>query len=440
MWFRRDLRTTDHRALAEAAAAGPVVGVFVVDPVFDHAGSVRRSALGAALDQLDAALGGHLVIRHGRPEVVIPAVAAECHAADVFVSRDAAPYGRRRDALVAEALRSDGRRLRGVGWNYAVAPGSVVSGAGHPYRVFTPFARAWRAALEDAQPAETTAAAWRTLPSREHRLNSRHHVWVAAEERWQEFVDSGSLDDYAGRRNHPGVDGTSRMSAALRWGTAHPRQLIADLDPEHTTFLNELAWREFHADVLLRSPQTVSEPLDVRFSAMPVDTDAAARARFERWRQGLTGFPLVDAGMRQLARTGWMHNRVRMIVGSFLVKDLHLPWQWGAKHFLDQLVDGDLASNTHNWQWVAGCGTDAAPYFRVFNPTAQSERFDPDGAYIRTWVSELRDLGDGAIHQPGRQRPDGYPEPMVDHATERAEALARYRATVAGRRPPITDP
>ena len=162
--------------------------------------------------------------------------------------------------------------------------------------------------------------------------------------------------------------------------------------------------------------------------AMAVDTDARARRRFEAWQQGRTGFPIVDAGMRQLAATGWMHNRLRMVTASFLVKDLHLPWQWGARHFMQQLLDGDLASNQHGWQWTAGTGTDAAPYFRVFNPTAQSERFDPEGDYVRRWVPELADLPATAIHHPVSRRPAGYPEPIVDHATEREEALGRYKS------------
>jgi deoxyribodipyrimidine photo-lyase len=168
--------------------------------------------------------------------------------------------------------------------------------------------------------------------------------------------------------------------------------------------------------------------------AMPVDTDAAARARFEAWCAGRTGYPIVDAGMRQLLSSGWMHNRVRMIVASFLVKDLHLPWQWGARHFMRHLVDGDLASNNHGWQWAAGTGTDAAPYFRVFNPTSQSERFDPAGDYIRRWVPELADQSASTIHQPGLLRPEAYPAPIVDHATERDEALLRYRTLRANTR------
>ena len=222
---------------------------------------------------------------------------------------------------------------------------------------------------------------------------------------------------YDADRDRPAIDGTSRLSPFLKYGVVHPRQLLAESDASHDghrVFQSELAWRDFYADVLFRQPRTAWENLDRRFDHIAVDTDAAAHERFRRWCAGTTGFPIVDAGMRQLAQTGWMHNRVRMIVASFLVKDLHLPWQWGARHFLQHLLDGDLASNNHGWQWAAGCGTDAAPYFRVFNPTAQQERWDPDGAYVHRWISELDT--------------DDYPSPMVDHQLERQEALDRYQA------------
>jgi deoxyribodipyrimidine photo-lyase len=243
---------------------------------------------------------------------------------------------------------------------------------------------------------------------------------------------ASSVDNYDERRNLPAADGTSKMSADLRWGVVHARQLLADLAPNgerrsHDVFASELAWRDFYADVLFGAPQTSSRNVNRSMDVMPVDTDDAARTRFAAWQQGLTGYPIVDAGMRQLLATGWMHNRVRMIVASFLTKDLHLPWQWGARHFMRHLVDGDLASNSHGWQWTAGTGTDAAPYFRVFNPTSQGEKFDPDGIYIRRYVPELRDLDDRSVHAPGSLQRGDYPAPMVDHAAERAESLRRYK-------------
>ena len=246
------------------------------------------------------------------------------------------------------------------------------------------------------------------------QLQEREAAPIDWEHRWSDFLD-GTLDEYPLARNRPDLDGTSRLSPHLRFGVVHPRQLLSDLDPSepaHRAFADELAWRDFYADVLLRAPQSAWNNLDPKFDALPTDTDAAARARFDRWASGTTGFPIVDAGMRQLAQTGWMHNRVRMITASFLVKDLHLPWQWGARHFLQHLADGDLASNNHGWQWAAGSGTDAAPYFRIFNPTAQLERFDPDHAYVDRWIPEL-----------GTSR---YADPVVDHAVEREEALRRF--------------
>jgi deoxyribodipyrimidine photo-lyase len=212
----------------------------------------------------------------------------------------------------------------------------------------------------------------------------------------------------------------------------HPRQLLADLGDarSHAVFRSELAWREFYADVLFHDPDSARRNLQRKMDAMALDTDGDALDRFRAWATGTTGYPIVDAGMRQLLATGWMHNRVRMITASFLVKDLHLPWQWGARHFMQHLVDGDLASNQHGWQWTAGTGTDAAPYFRVFNPASQSERFDPDGDYIRRWVPELAELTGKEIHAPAGSRtglPAGARPPIVDHAAERVEALKRYR-------------
>jgi deoxyribodipyrimidine photo-lyase len=253
---------------------------------------------------------------------------------------------------------------------------------------------------------------------------------AAARQHWTDFL-AESIGGYSADRDRPDKRGTSRMSAHLKFGTIHPRTLAADLDPREpgpAAYLRELAFRDFYAAVLHQRPASAWRNWNPAFDAIEVDTGPDARAAFELWKQGRTGYPIVDAGMRQLNATGFMHNRVRMIVASFLVKDLHLPWQWGAQWFMQQLVDGDVASNQHGWQWCAGTGTDAAPYFRVFNPTAQGEKFDPDGEYVRHWVPELAGSGiAGAdVHRLKSGRPDGYPEPMVDHAAERVEALRRY--------------
>ncbi len=428
VWFRRDLRLADHPALTTAAAEyDEVVPVFVLDPAFAGAGAPRLAFLHDCLSSLDDSIRQQseagLVVRHGDPADVIPQLAEELGADAVYVTRDYAPYGRRRDAAVAERLAAAGRHLRGVGSPYAVAPGTVRKGDGTPYAVFTPFSRTWRAVGWDA-PLDAPGdgdVGWLGAPS--DGLGPRPDPGcdlprageAAAWERWADFR-AGGLDGYDDHRDLPAEEGTSRLSAALKWGTIHPRQLLAELDATgagpsaHTVFSSELAWRDFYADVLFEQPRTAWENLNRSMDAMRVDTDAAARTLFDQWCAGETGFGIVDAGMHQLAATGWMHNRVRMIVASFLVKDLHLPWQWGARWFMSHLVDGDLASNNHGWQWTAGTGTDASPYFRVFNPTTQQERYDPTGEYVDRWV------------------PNPVP-PMLDHRAEREEALARLAAT-----------
>jgi deoxyribodipyrimidine photo-lyase len=422
MWFRRDLRLRDNPALSAACADGEVLPVFVIDPAFAAAGAPRRALLHDCLTALEQATGGALVVRAGDPTQEIPALADEVDATTVFVARDFAPYGRRRDEAVADALRGAGRQLRGVGSPYAVAPGGVVKDDGSPYSVFTPFSRRWRDHGWDDPIDAPRSPNWIEVPSDGwfDRPELEFEVTSATEEatiaRWRRFRDGG-LGEYHERRNLPATDGTSRLSPSLKYGVVHPRQLLAESDARnegHRVFQSELAWRDFYADVLFRSPESAWSHWNPKFDAIRYDDGAAAQRKFERWCAGRTGFPIVDAGIRQLVGSGWMHNRVRMIVASFLVKDLHLPWTWGARFFLEHLLDGDLASNNHGWQWAAGSGTDAAPYFRVFNPWSQQEKFDPDGEYVHTWIPELDT--------------DDYPEPMVDHRAEREEALARYEA------------
>ena len=296
---------------------------------------------------------------------MVPAVAAEVGAAAVHVTADFGPYGRRRDDGAARVLAADGRRLVGTGSPYAVAPGTVTKGDGRPYAVFTPFSRAWRASGWD-DPLPTPDVRWHgreRVPSEDLPAAPATAADLppagedAAHDRWEAFASDG-LAHYDRDRDRPDRPATSALSPYLRFGMIHPRQLLDRLGPSraHRVFATELAWREFYADVLFHRPESAWRDLDRRMEAMPVDTGAAARRRFDAWREGRTGYPLVDAGMRQLLATGWIHNRVRMVVASFLVKDLHLPWQWGARHFLLHLVDGDLASNNHGWQWTAGDG------------------------------------------------------------------------------------
>ena len=439
MWFRRDLRLADNPALTAAAAHGSVLALYVVDPLlFDRSGAPRAAFLSASLRELGASMGNRLVVRHGSPSKVVPEVAAEVGASAVFAAHDFGPYGCRRDAAVAAALATDQRELRLVGGAYAVAPGVVRKDDGRPYAVFTPFSKAWRS-VGWAAPIDVPDVEWVADPQvRGDDYPPAPPVScvlppageAAAHDRLDEFLEA-ALDSYADQRNRPDLAGTSELSTYLRWGAIHPRQLLGHLGDTkaHGTFRNELAWREFYADVLFHHPRSAWHNLQPKMDAMRVDDDEGARERFAAWCAGRTGYPIVDAGMQQLAATGWMHNRVRMIVASFLVKDLHLPWQWGARHFMDQLVDGDLASNNHGWQWTAGTGTDAAPYFRIFNPVTQAERFDPDGAYVRRWVPELAHVPRRDLHAPWTATtgiPLGYTPPIVDHAEARDEALRRY--------------
>jgi deoxyribodipyrimidine photo-lyase len=245
---------------------------------------------------------------------------------------------------------------------------------------------------------------------------------AAALATWDEFL-TGVLDRYADLRDRADLAGTSGLSAHLKFGEIHPRTLLSGLTAD--VFRSELAWRDFYADVLWHRPESAREYLRPEFARMSYDRDDDL---FDAWRAGRTGFPFVDAGMRQLLAEGWMHNRVRMVVASFLVKDLHQEWTRGAAHFMRHLVDGDLASNSHGWQWTAGCGTDASPWFRIFNPVAQGRRFDPEGDYVRRHVPELRGIAGAAVHEPWRVGVPGYPDPVVDHAEERRVALDRYEA------------
>ncbi|MDY6995509.1 MAG: deoxyribodipyrimidine photo-lyase [Actinomycetota bacterium] len=440
LWFRRDLRLSDLPALLAAADDDEeVLACYVLDPRLKaSAGPRRLQYLYDALRDLHEQLDGRLLVTRGDPRTRIPTVAKAVGAATVHVSEDFAPFGRRRDDQVREALGDI--ELIATGSPYLVSPGRVTKSDGTPYKVFTPYYDAWRR-HGWRKPAESgkASAAWidpDDVPGRpglsglpdegvalEHPAGER-----AARRQWERFRRDG-LAGYAEDRDRPDLDASSRMSAHLKFGTIHPRTLAADLGGGKgaQAYLRELAFRDFYAAVLHEWPRSAWWNWNEAFDAIEVDEGRTAKQAFEAWKAGKTGFPIVDAGMRQLAATGFMHNRVRMIVASFLVKDLHLPWQWGARWFLEQLVDGDMASNQHGWQWAAGCGTDAAPYFRVFNPTTQGAKFDPSGDYVRRWVPELS-ADDVDVHKLDGARPGGYPEPMVDHKQERQEALRRYGA------------
>jgi deoxyribodipyrimidine photo-lyase len=441
-WFRRDLRLDDLPALDVATGSGSdgVVPLFVADPaLLGPAGPNRRHFLAGALRALDRDLGGTLVLRWGDPAQVVPRLAAEVGARTVAATRDFGPYGTRRDRSVSTALAAEGRRLVAVDSAYAVAPGDVRTAGGSPFQVFTAYRRRWGAVGWDpptptAAPRFVTAdsdialgdlsdgvalpgrwglpAWWDGLPlGRAERLPDAGAP--AARARLDEFV-AGPLAGYATGRDLPGVPGTSGLSPSLHFGCIHPRTVLDRLGTGSGPgrLRDELAWREFYADVLWNQPGSARTAWLPHGKFLRWDTGAEAQRRFAAWATGTTGYPMVDAGMRQLLAEGWMHNRARMVTASFLVKDLHLDWRLGARWFMWHLVDGDLASNQHGWQWVAGTGTDAAPFHRVLNPLRQQERFDPDGIYVDRYLS-----GDGA---------GPVVEPIVDHQAERAEALERF--------------
>ncbi len=440
LWFRRDLRLADHLALAHAAGEGRVVPLFVLDPaLLNPAGAPRAAFLFRCLRALDDSMGGRLVVRTGDPVAVIPAIAAAADASRVHASWDGGPYGNARDDKVAAALGAAGQELSLLGTPYAVPPGDILKNDGTPFKVFTPFYRAWGAhgwgdpvrdsvharwaegLRSDGIPVDPPVAA--TLPPAGE---------AAALARLDAFL-AGPVDDYAERRDRPADDATTRLSPYLKYGCIHPRTILARLgrSKDHEKLRSELAWREFYADVLWHTPASARQSLQPAMAGMKVDSGKKADERFEAWAHGRTGYPMVDAGMRQLLGEAWVHNRVRMIVASFLVKDLHIDWTRGARWFLRHLVDGDLASNNHGWQWVAGTGTDPAPYFRIFNPVTQGKEHDPEGDYVRRWVPELAGVGGPAVHEPWKLAdgvPAGYPDRIVDHAAERTEALARYKS------------
>jgi deoxyribodipyrimidine photo-lyase len=443
MWFRRDLRLGDNPALlaaVEAARAdgdGRVVPLFVIDPtLWDPAGPIRQTYLVESLNALGASIDRNLLIRHGDPHAVLAEVIKASGATSVHIAADYGPYGAQRDQQVEAAINVP---LVRTGSPYAVAPGRVTKGDGSAYRVFTPFYRAWLAhgwrAPADELPSDVDW--WMPIECQGRPDVSSTDIAIpalppagekAAWDRW-EYFRSTLLADYDENRNRPDLDGTSVLSHHLKYGEIHPRSLLADLTDSDDGFRREICWRDFYADVMHQQPASVRSSLDARFdTSMRWSEDDEL---FAAWAQGRTGFPFVDAGMRQLRAEGWVHNRVRMVVASFLIKDLHQRWQRGAAEFMHWLRDGDIASNTHGWQWTAGCGTDAAPFYRIFNPVSQGLKFDPNGDYVRRYIPELRHLPGKSAHEPWASLggyDHGYPEPIVDHKIEREAALADYSA------------
>ena len=467
LWFRRNLRLHDNAALRAAADTGrPVVAVYVADEL--DTGGASRWWLHHSLGSLDAALKPHgtgLVVRAGKPEEVLPGLVEATGAEAVFFSRRYEPQARTQENALDEALEG---RCELEGFDDAVMrhPERVMTGAGTPYKVFTPF---WKMASRDGEPDrpapkpagfETTPAGLEPGDIDELGLLPRAPDWAGGLRATWTPGEDGAFErlaaaceiavDYDDDRDRPDLEGTSRLSPYLHFGELSPRQVWHEIRAATASggqkgadaLLRQLYWRDFSTYLLYHFPRLPEEPLRAEFREFPWTDDPDG---LQAWQRGRTGYPIVDAGMRQLWETGWMHNRVRMIVASFLVKDLLLPWQSGARWFLDTLVDADLANNSASWQWVAGCGTDAAPYFRIFNPVLQGRKFDPMGDYVRRWVPELERLPAKTIQEPWKADRDAqkaanviigedYPEPIVNHGDARDLALAAYRAVRRGER------
>ena len=449
LWLRRDLRLADQPALAAALATGlPVLPVFIWAPEEEAPwapGAASRWWLHHSLAALDTDLrrhGGRLVIRRGPTLPALRRLARETGATHVVWNRLYEPAMLERDKAVKAALRTDGLTATSSNAALLFEPWTVLTQQDKPYQVFTPYyrtcladgdpsspapvSRDWKAAGRDVQSLEISDLD--LLPKIDWAAGFRE-TWTPGEAGAQAALDdfiAGAAAAYVTKRDLPADVGTSRLSPHLHFGEIGPRQIWAALrralpPAKADPYLRQLVWREFAHHLLFHFPHTAQEPLRPAFARFPWARD---RAALRAWQKGRTGFPIVDAGMRELWHTGWMHNRVRMIVASFLVKDLLIPWQDGAAWFWDTLVDADLANNTLGWQWAAGCGADAAPYFRIFNPQRQSEKFDADGAYLRRWLPELQALSADQLHAPPPV--PGYPRPLVDHATARDRALEAY--------------
>ena len=462
VWFRRNLRLDDNVPLDAALRAhDAVVPVFVLDDHYLAAdfSPPRLRFLAESLAALEADLaakGSRLLFRNGPTGEALAALARETGADAVYGHDDHEPHGRDLAREASTALEPQGTKLRLLPDLHLVAPASLKTAAGRPFTVYTPFSRGWREAdkaTPHAEPARVPtpdAVLDAAFPSIARTRPRGFAVPGApanppggaleARRLWNAFRDA-ALARYAERRDLPGVEGTSRLSPHLRFGTIGVRRLLAEARAAWTqadpagrrsidVFVGEIAWREFYAAILAEFPRVLTECFRTEFERFPWFSGEEAERHFAAWRDGRTGYPIVDAGMRQLAHEGWMHNRVRMIVASFLTKHLLVDWRRGEELFRSRLADGDPASNSGGWQWSAGCGTDAQPFFRIFNPVLQGERFDPDGAYVRRWVPELAAWKGGAkeLHAPWRSAspPPGYPAPVVEHAAARARALAAF--------------
>lgn len=459
VWYRNDLRIEDHPALMAASGQNvPVIPVYILDEsVSEHRrpGGASKWWLEGSLSELATQLrakGSQLVLKRGKACLVLAQLAADTNAQSVYFSRCYEQDVTEEENDIISDLKSrsvDCRQFRG---SLLFEPEEIKTKSGTPFKVFTPFYRACmtRGEIKSPLPApkflmapkdwptSDGLQAWKLRPSAPDWAEGLAHQWspglTAARDRLDAFLDA-PVATYVNDRDRPEVHGTSTLSPYLRFGEISPRQVwyrarfaSQQFDGKGTgaaAFMRQLIWREFSYHLLTHWPKIVNEPFNPRFTTFPWGEDSAALIA---WQTGRTGYPIVDAGMRQLWQTGWMHNRVRMVVASFLTKHLRIHWRQGADWFWDTLVDADLANNTAGWQWVAGCGADASPYFRVFNPILQGQKFDPDGAYVRKWVPELADVPKKFIHNPWENPSPiaDYPPPIVDHKNARKMALEAY--------------
>lgn len=434
-WFRRDRRLQDNQALQFAADSSELHTLFVLPRDLAQLSPLRQASYIESARALSASIPGGLNVTLGDPAVEVPKFVQSLGAERVVATRAFDTDGMLEQAELAEKLFALGIPLHLVGSYYAVEPGTVLKDDGTPLKVYTPFYRRW-SVTPKAQPLQIDIAKVNWAQARQTALPEYPAVpfrvragEAFALETMERFLGT-KAEAYDEMRNRTDLSGTSHLSHALSHGEIHPRTILARLGggAGAEVFRKELAWREFYADVLFHNPHTLGDYFEPRFAKLRYDDPADHAGKLTAWKEGKTGFPIVDAAMRQLLHSGWMHNRARMIVASFLIKDLHFEWQVGAKFFEEHLSDFDPASNSHGWQWTAGCGTDASPFYRVFNPVLQGVKFDPQGDYVRRWVPELRHISGPEIHEPWKLidgLSQGYPEPIVDHALEREEALAR---------------
>ena len=446
-WIRRDIRIHDNLTLKKAIQQEPILPVFILDPVLLKRTPARRKEfLFRSLAELDGNLksrNSYLVIRHGRPAEVLEQLIEETQASQIFAEEDYTPYDRLRSVLVGGYLP-----LKLIQGQLGLHPLAALKANGKPYTIYTPFRKNWQALVPvlESIPPPLNIPTIPDIASDPIPDGREDENFPSGEEsafnRLKDFMLTG-IYQYKEKRNHLGIGGTSELSPYFHFGvlglrTAYNQVLNAiddAIDEESresaTVWYQELIWREFYIHILYHFPQVKTQNFRKGYDRIQWRNK---EDEFLAWKEGRTGYPLVDAAMRQLHSTGWMPNRMRMVSASFLVKDLLIDWRWGESWFMDNLIDGDLAANNGGWQWIAGTGTDAAPYFRIFNPVTQSRKFDPKGEYIRRWIPELKDLDTQTIHAPWEQdiQIAGYPQPIVDHKIARQRTLLAYRLAKEG--------